>query len=92
MLLSTKKQILNNIRDKMDKTDFQKDMKYLENNINNSDKNYYYNKKIQIIQIIINFPWEKIVALRNKVLIMVKIDNFKIINIIIMKWKLIFQN
>ncbi len=44
---TTKNQILNNMRDKMDKTAYQKDVKYLGYNINNSNKNknYYYNKK-----------------------------------------------
>ena len=44
---STKNQILNNMRDKMDKNAYQKDVKYLGYNINNSNKNknYYYNKK-----------------------------------------------
>ena len=44
----TKNQIVNNMREKLDKTAYQKDVKYLGYNINNSNnknKNYYYNKK-----------------------------------------------
>ena len=44
----TKNQIMKNMREKIDKTAYQKDVKYLGynmNNSNNKNKNYYYNKK-----------------------------------------------
>ena len=42
---STKNQILKNMKDKMDKNSYQKDVKYLGYNLNNGNKNKNYYKK-----------------------------------------------